>query len=136
MKGIVYITGVSENRNRDEYFEALGKKVEQGGYTPFIPHKSTNHGETEEREYEHNIEMLKKASLVIAYLGVPSFDVGMELQVANDHQVPIVGFYPTGVEPKKMILKLPMLKQTFEYRNELTALQWVTCFMLDYANSK
>lgn len=65
MKGIVYITGVSENRNRDEYFEALGKKVEQGGYTPFIPHKSTNHGETEEREYEHNIEMLKKASLVI-----------------------------------------------------------------------
>ena len=65
-----------------------------------------------------------------------SFDVGMELQVANDHQVPIVGFYPTGVEPKRMILKLPMLKQTFEYRNEFTALQWVNCFMLDYASSK
>ena len=44
MKGIVYITGAVENRDRDEYFEALGRKVEQGGYTPFISHKSTDRG--------------------------------------------------------------------------------------------
>ena len=133
MKGIVYITGVSENRNRDEYFEALGRRVQQGGYTPYIPHKSSDTEGTTERNYEHNMEMIKKSSLVIAYIGAPSFDVGIELQIANDYRIPIVVFYPTGIRPSGMVLKLPMLKQTFEYRHELTALQWVRCFMLEYA---
>ena len=96
----VYIAGAltdlqpSERERLRQFYEALGAVCAQFGLEPYIPHhhadpQHQNHL-TPQRVDQIDRLAVTQAYLVVAYVGVPSMGVGIEIEMAHHADKPVV----------------------------------------------
>lgn len=71
--------------------------------------------ETPRQFYKRTYETITKLDLFIGEVTSPSWGVGMEFQMAQEHSIPCIGLCKNGNEPSSMIMGIPCLKQMVFY---------------------
>ena len=128
----VYISGPLTNSSTKELYELLGEEFEKCGFSAYIPHQHTDPikpGKVYQTDYRKIIE----SSLLVAYVGEPSLEVGQEIQIAAFHQIPILLVFEKGAKVSRMTLGTPGVRQTFQFETLENLKEWVPKFMTWYA---
>ncbi len=109
MSKIIYISGALTDMSEEKrqalrkFYEALGEICREFGFEPYIPHifgdpkKLPNL--TPKQIDRIDRLAVTQSYLVVAYIGVPSIGVGIELELAHHANKPVVLLY----ERKKLI---------------------------------
>ncbi|NJP09892.1 MAG: XRE family transcriptional regulator [Leptolyngbyaceae cyanobacterium RU_5_1] len=101
------LTGIKESEKIKDFYESIGLLCDQLAFQTHIPHLYTDPLKNPEISPRQVFEMDKRqvnaADLVIAYLGCPSFGVGMELAYADTNNIPIILLY----ERERIISRFP-----------------------------
>jgi len=89
------------------FYEAIGLICEKMGLQVYVPHLYSDpdrHPDLNPRQvFEIDKHQVSTSDLVIAYIGIPSLGVGMELAYAETNNIPIILLYERG----KHISRLP-----------------------------
>ncbi|MEE1531067.1 MAG: XRE family transcriptional regulator [Clostridia bacterium] len=133
----VYISGPLTNSSKKELYELLGEEFEKCGFSAYIPHQYTdpvkNSKVTPEKVYQTDYRKIIESSLLVAYVGEPSLEVGQEIQIAAFHQIPILLVFEKGAKVSRMTLGTPGVRQTFQFETLENLKEWVPKFMTWYA---
>ena len=76
--------------------------------------------ETPRQFWDRTYEVITKCNLFIAECSAPSHGVGMELQMAQEHNIPVIALVREDIEgfdKSLMVLGLPNLKTIIRYKN-------------------
>jgi hypothetical protein len=65
--------------------------------------------------YNRTVETITKCDLFIGEVSSPSHGVGMEFQMAHQHNIPIIVLAKQGTEISIMVLGIPNLKKVIYY---------------------
>ena len=113
----VYVSGpLTGQPNVDTlkaFYEKIGEICLHLGMQPYIPHQHSDpifHSELSP-EYIYNLdrEKVAKANLVVAYVGLPSTGVGLEIEIARQHNIPVILIYETGRAVSRMVRGSPAI---------------------------
>lgn len=128
----VYISGANK-----ELYEILGVEFEKCGFSAYIPHQHTdpvkNSKITPEKVYQTDYRKIIESSLLVAYVGEPSLEVGQEIQIADFHKIPILLVFEKEAKVSRMTLGTPGVRQTFQFETLANLKEWVPKFMTWYA---
>lgn len=96
------------------FYEVLANVVSDYGHMPYLPHLHTDPvehaGVSPQEVYQTDIEKVQESDMVLAYVGVPSFGVGVELGHAANLGVPIV-LVVDGPQPlSRLLTGLPTVR--------------------------
>lgn len=131
----IYISGALTNSSRKEFYEKIGKKVEDAGYVPYIPHLHTdpekNQNATPKEVYDVDMQQVDLSCMVIAYVGYPSLGVGAELEHANQSNIPIILLYEKGERVSRLAKGIPSVEEMYEYDCEEAALNWIYQYLIN-----
>lgn len=94
----VYISGaltsLPDGARTRVFYELLAEIVSDCGLRPYLPHRSTDPVAAPDLDprsvYEIDRARVARSSLVIAYAGTASFGVGIEVEIAREHGVPVI----------------------------------------------
>ena len=67
--------------------------------------------------YKRTYETITKCDLFIGEVTTPSMGVGMEFQMAQEHNIPCIALCKKGVEPSVMITGIPATKKVIYYES-------------------
>lgn len=73
--------------------------------------------ESPEEFYKRTVETITKCNLFIGEVTSPSIGVGMEFQMAQEHNIPCIALCKEGVKPSVMIEGIPCTKKIIYYRD-------------------
>jgi hypothetical protein len=94
----VYISGaltaLADGARTRVFYELLAEIVSDCGLRPYLPHRSTDPIAAPDLDprsvYEIDRARVARSGLVIAYAGTPSFGVGIEVEIAREHGIPVI----------------------------------------------
>ena len=94
----VYISGaltaLADGARTRVFYELLAEIVSDCGLQPYLPHRSTDpiaaHDLDPRSVYDIDRARVARSGLVIAYAGMPSFGVGIEVEIAREHGIPVI----------------------------------------------
>lgn len=72
--------------------------------------------------YTRDSKELLKSDLMVAYIGEPSLGVGVEVEIAHTHNIPVYVLYEKGRWTSRMLRGCPAVKKELVYFNESDAL--------------
>ena len=105
------LTDVPNLREVRAFYEAIGGVCVEVGLTPYVPHKhidpELNPDVTPQTVFETDKAQVVSSKLLIAYVGVRSLGVGMELAYAETHHIPIILLYQENQRISKMVRGIP-----------------------------
>ena len=125
------LTGLTKDSNKKEFYEAIATVTDDvlGPGTAYVPHRKTDPDDNKdalpEEVYQIDKQNVCNSNLVIAYMGIPSFGVGAELEMANTNAIPILLLYRKGDTVSRLPRGMDSIKGICEYETEEEALQWV-----------
>ena len=96
--GEVYVSGaltaLEEGARMRLFYELLAEVVESVGLRAYLPHRVTGPVAAAHLEpravYDIDRAHVTSARVVVAYAGIPSFGVGIEVELAREHAVPVI----------------------------------------------
>ena len=94
----VYISGaltaLADGARTRVFYELLAEIVSDCGLQPYLPHRSTDPIAAPDLDprsvYDIDRARVARSGLVIAYAGTPSFGVGIEVEIAREHGIPVI----------------------------------------------
>lgn len=97
-----------------------------------------NSKEAPKEFYHRTIKTITDCDLFIAELSSPSHGVGMELQMAQEHSIPVIGLVKSEIDISKstMVLGLPVLKKIIQYKDSKDLLEKVEAEIMSFKNKK
>jgi len=88
------LTAVADGARARVFYELLAEIVTDCGMRPYLPHQATDPLAAPDRDprtvYEIDRARVTRSDLVIAYAGAPSFGVGIEVEIAREHGIPVI----------------------------------------------
>ncbi|MEK7532121.1 MAG: hypothetical protein AAB579_00740 [Patescibacteria group bacterium] len=113
---MVYISGALTDMPEEErarlrtFYEALGRVCKEFGYAVYIPHiygdpKLVAHKEPVEIDHMDRLAVTL-SYFVVAYVGVPSLGVGIEIEMAHHAHKPVVLLYEKAKLAERRISRL------------------------------
>lgn len=87
------LIGVEEPGRLKRFYEEIGRVCEGVGIDSYIPHQRPI---ADEEVFRCRVDEVQNSDLLIAYVGIPSFDVGSEIGAANQANVPVILLYEKG----------------------------------------
>lgn len=101
------LTGIENPEEVKGFYEAIAQLCSKQGHDPYVPHLKTdpikNPDVTTRQVYDNDKTQVESSDLVIAYVGIPSLGVGMELAFAAIKQIPVILLAEKG----KIISRFP-----------------------------
>jgi hypothetical protein len=96
--GEAYVSGalsaLEEGARMRLFYELLAEVVESVGLRAYLPHRVSDPAAAAHLEpravYDIDRAHVTSARVVVAYAGIPSFGVGIEVELAREHAVPVV----------------------------------------------
>src|SRR5437762_4730817 len=97
--GEAYISGALTTALNDGprtklFYELLAEIAEAAGLRAYLPHRVTDPVAAAHLDprsvYEIDRAHVTNAAVLIAYAGIPSFGVGIEVELAREHSVPVI----------------------------------------------
>ncbi len=67
--------------------------------------------------YNRTIKTITKCDLFIGEVSSPSHGVGMEFQMAHEHNIPIIALAKQGIEISIMVLGIPNMQKVIYYKD-------------------
>jgi transcriptional regulator with XRE-family HTH domain len=105
-----YVSGAltgAERADAHDLYEAAAEVLRAHGLTAYVPHMATDpvmHPTiAADAVYQRDRSEVVTADLVVAFVGRPSFGVGMELELAAAALVPILLVIPEGFRVSRMV---------------------------------
>lgn len=88
------LTALEEGASMRLFYELLAEVVESVGLRAYLPHRVSDGVAAAHLEpravYDIDRAHVTSARVVVAYAGIPSFGVGIEVELAREHAVPVV----------------------------------------------
>src|SRR2546429_7346534 len=88
------LTALDDAPRTKLFYEVLAEIAEAAGLRAYLPHRVTDPVATAEVDprtvYEIDRAHVTSAAVLIAYAGIPSFGVGIEVELAREHGVPVI----------------------------------------------
>src|SRR5437870_6288272 len=96
--GEAYVSGaliaLDDGPRTKLFYELLAEIAEGAGLRAYLPHRVTDPVAAAHLDprsvYEIDRAHVTSAAVLIAYAGIPSFGVGIEVEVAREHAVPVI----------------------------------------------
>lgn len=121
------LTGINEPDKIRKFYEDIGLLCRRLNMTPYIPHMVsdpvTHQNLDPRRVFEIDKTQVKQADLVIAYLGIPSFGVGMELAYAEGQAIPIILLYEENKSISRFARGIPTIIAEISFNHERDAFE-------------
>jgi len=124
------LTGIENSVEIKAFYEAIGSLCQEMGFQVYVPHLTTdptNNPDVSPRQvFETDKHQVSTSDLVIAYLGIPSFGVGMELAYAQINNIPLILLYEGGKNISRFPRGIPTVISEIEfssYEDALTQLR-------------
>jgi nucleoside 2-deoxyribosyltransferase len=113
----VYVSGALTNVKdlpaAKAFYEAIGSLCESMGLKGYVPHLATDpicHPEITPRNvFEMDKHHVLTSDLVVAYIGIASLGVGMELAYAEAHGIPIILLYERNRKVSRFARGIPIV---------------------------
>ena len=126
----VYISGALTNTmNPTEalaFYEAIGSLCKELGMQPYIPHlctdPRTDASITPKEVYEWDAQEITTSELLIAYVGIPSLGIGMELARATMSGIPIILLYERKTRISRLARGIPTIIAEIQFNDHEDAL--------------
>jgi len=129
------LTGVSNPKSVKKKYERLGHLCEELGWEPYLPCRHTDplmHPDASAgKVYQRNESHLSAASLLIAYVGIPSLGTGQEIQIAQAYGIPVVLLYERGSPVSRMTRGSPNVLVEIAFDSFDEALEEVRKLLLE-----
>ena len=88
------LTALEEGARMRLFYELLAEVVESAGLRAYLPHRVSDPVTAAHLDpravYDIDRAHVTAARVVVAYAGIPSFGVGIEVELAREHAVPVV----------------------------------------------
>ena len=88
------LTGLADAARTRVFYELLAEIASESGLQPYLPHRSTDPVAAPDLDprsvYEIDRARVARSALMIAYAGSPSFGVGIEVEIAREHGIPVI----------------------------------------------
>jgi 2'-deoxynucleoside 5'-phosphate N-hydrolase len=88
------LTALDDAPRTKLFYELLAEIAEAAGLRAYLPHRVSDPGIAARLDpravYEIDRAHVTAAAVVIAYAGIPSFGVGIEVELAREHAVPVI----------------------------------------------
>lgn len=120
----VFISGalssVSGLVRLEVFYDMIAEICESRGFCAFLPYRDANPGKiegfTNDRLYLSNMDHIKnRTDLIIAYAGLPSAGVGMEVQAAYDYGVDVIMLSEKNITISKPLLGCPAVVEHIRF---------------------
>ncbi|HEY9605106.1 MAG TPA: XRE family transcriptional regulator [Allocoleopsis sp.] len=120
------LTGIENPVQVKSFYEAIGLLCKDIGFQAYVPHLATdptNNPDVSPRQvFETDKYQVSQSDLVIAYLGVPSFGVGMELAYAEINKIPLILLYERGKNISRFPRGIPTVISEIQFSSYEEAL--------------
>ena len=88
------LTALDDGPRTKLFYELLAEIAEAAGLRAYLPHRVTDPVAAADLDpravYEIDRAHVTSAAVLIAYAGIPSFGVGIEVELAREHSVPVI----------------------------------------------
>lgn len=88
------LTALEDGARMRLFYELLAEVVEASGLRAYLPHRVTDPAAAAHLEpravYDIDRTHVTSSRVVVAYAGVPSFGVGIEVEIAREHGIPVI----------------------------------------------
>src|SRR5213592_610748 len=88
------LTALDDAPRTKLFYEVLAEIAEAAGLRAYLPHRVSDPVAAAHLDpravYEIDRAHVTSASVVVAYAGIPSFGVGIEVELAREHAVPVI----------------------------------------------
>ncbi len=113
------LTGIDNPGDIKAFYEAIGGLCQEMGLQAYVPHLRTdpinNPNVSPRQVFETDKHQVSSSDLVIAYLGLPSFGVGMELAYAETNAIPIILVYERGKSVSRFPRGIPTVVSEIQF---------------------
>jgi len=120
------LTGIKNAAVIKAFYEAIGSVCEELGFDAYVPHLSTdpinNPDLSPYQVFETDKHQVSTSDLVIAYLGIPSFGVGMELAYTETNTIPLILLYEQGKNISRFPRGIPTIISEIQFSSYEDAL--------------
>lgn len=100
-------------------YDRIGEILEGEGLSAYVPHRYTDPIAVPtlaaQTVYEVDRQHVSGAALLVAYAGVPSFGVGIEVEIAREHGVPVVLVVERGRAVSRILLGNPAVVEVVRF---------------------
>ncbi|MDL1944715.1 hypothetical protein FBQ99_20500 [Chloroflexi bacterium CFX2] len=131
------LTAPTGYQEKSQLYDLVIQVCKQNSFLPCAPHiekRKRDHTRqvlSPERIFRWDYEHLKKVDLVVAYVGIPSIGVGMELGLAAEWAIPVISFCESNVEVSPMVLGHPTLIRHIQFEAEHDLLEKLNATFLE-----
>ena len=88
------LTALEDGARTRLFYELLAEVVESAGLRAYLPHRVTDPVATSHLDpravYDIDRAHVTGSRVVVAYAGIPSFGVGIEVELAREHGIPVI----------------------------------------------
>ena len=88
------LTSLDDGARTRLFYELLAEVVEGAGLRAYLPHRVTDPATTAHLDpravYDIDRAHVTGSRVVVAYAGIPSFGVGIEVELAREHGIPVI----------------------------------------------
>jgi hypothetical protein len=88
------LTSLEDGARTRLFYELLAEVVEGAGLRAYLPHRVTDPATTAHLDpravYDIDRAHVTGSRVVVAYAGIPSFGVGIEVELAREHGIPVI----------------------------------------------
>lgn len=88
------LTSLEEGPRTRLFYELLAEVVESAGLRAYLPHRVTDPTTASHLDpravYDIDRAHVTASRVVVAYAGIPSFGVGIEVELAREHGIPVI----------------------------------------------
>jgi nucleoside 2-deoxyribosyltransferase len=121
------LTGIKSLEETKAFYEAIGSLCHEVGFQAYVPHTNTdpikNPDLSPHQVFKTDKHQVSSSDLVIAYLGMPSFGVGMELAYAEINNIPLIILYEQGKNISRFPRGIPTLISEIQFSSYEDALE-------------
>lgn len=113
------LTGLEDAPRTKLFYEVLAEIAESAGLRAYLPHRVTDPVTAADLDpravYEIDRAHVVASAVLIAYAGVPSFGVGIEVELAREHAIPVVVVAERERQISRLLLGNPAVVQTVRF---------------------
>ena len=88
------LTALEDGARTRLFYELLAEVVESAGLRAYLPHRVTDPVTASHLDpravYDIDRAHVTGSRVVVAYAGIPSFGVGIEVELAREHGIPVI----------------------------------------------
>src|SRR4030081_3799262 len=113
------LTALDDAPRTKLFYELLAEIAEASGLRAYLPHRVTDPVAAAHLDprsvYEIDRAHVTSAVVLIAYAGIPSFGVGIEVELAREHAVPVISVAERDRPISRLLLGNPAVVQVVKF---------------------